>query len=101
MTVLAVDNFVHILKDSCQTVLKSFSLDSHPSCLEWSLDGKFLFVVTEGGFMTVIYIPQNLLVSSRQLPNFGSQNRPINLYVGSNEVFVFNSNGLLLRYLDF
>jgi len=97
ITVLAVENYVHILKDSCQTVLKSFSLDSCPACLGWSPDGKFLFIVSETGFMTVIYIPQNLLVNSRQISNFGPNNQPVDIYVGLDEILMLGSSGLLFR----
>ena len=97
ITVLAIENYIHILKDSCQTVLKSFSLDSCPSCLSWSSDGKFLFVLTETGFMTVIYVPQNLLVSSSQIPEFNSRNQPVDIHVGLNEILVLSNDGLLYR----
>lgn len=96
-TVLAVDSYCHILTDNCQTVLKSFSLDSFPNCLGWSLDGKFLFIVTEGGFMSVIYIPDSLLLATMPLPNFRIPNQAVYITVRKDEVLLLNSSGVLLR----
>ncbi|EFX79172.1 hypothetical protein DAPPUDRAFT_304960 [Daphnia pulex] len=96
-TVMAVDSYCHILTDNCQTVLKSFSLDSFPNCLGWSLDGKFLFIVTEGGFMSVIYIPDSLLLATMPLPNFSIPNQAVYITVRKDEVLLLNSSGVLLR----
>lgn len=96
--VLAVDNYCHILTDNCQVVLKSFSLDSCLSSFSWSSDGKFLFLVTEGGFLSVVYIPDSLLVATMPLPGFNSQNQPIHISVVNDEILVLSSNGTLFRY---
>ncbi|KAK4002762.1 hypothetical protein OUZ56_004564 [Daphnia magna] len=96
-TVIAVDSYCHILTDNCQTVLKSFLLDSHPSCLAWSLDGNFLFIVTEGGHMSVIYIPDSLLLVTMPLPNFSLPNQAVYITIRKDEVLLLSSNGLLLR----
>jgi hypothetical protein len=96
-TVLAVDSYCHILTDNCQTVLKSFSLDSFPNYLGWSLDGKFLFIVTEGGLMSVIYIPDSLLLATMPLPNFSIPNQAVYITVRKDEVLLLNSSGVLLR----
>lgn len=97
-TVLAVDNYCHILTDNCQTVLKSFALDSCPTCLGWSLDGNFLFLVTEGGYMTVIYVPDSLLIATLPMPNFSIPNQPVYITVGKDEVLVLSSSGVLIRF---
>ena len=47
--------------------------------------------------MTVIYIPQNLLVNSRQISNFGPNNQPVDIYVGLDEILMLGSSGLLFR----
>lgn len=94
---IAVDSYCHILTDNCQTVLKSFLLDSHPSCLAWSLDGNFLFIVTEGGHMSVIYIPDSLLLVTMPLPNFSLPNQAVYITIRKDEVLLLSSNGLLLR----
>lgn len=95
--VIAVDSYCHILTDNCQTILKSFALDSCPSCLGWSSDGNFLFVVTEGGFMTVIYIPDSFLLTTMPLPNFTVPNQPVYITVRKDAVLLLSSNGVLLR----
>ncbi len=96
-TVLAVDNYCHILTDNCQTIVKSFSLDSCPSFLGWSSEGNFLFIVTEGGFMSVIYVPASLVIATMPLPNFSAPNHPVYITVRKDEVLVLCSNGMLLR----
>lgn len=96
-TVLAVDNFCHILTDNCETVVKSFALDSCPSNLGWSPEGDFLFVVTEGGCMSVIYIPDKLLITTLTLPNINISNQPVHITVRKEEVLVLTANGSLLR----
>ena len=95
--VLTVDNFCHILSDNCQTVLKSFSLDSCLSCLSWSLEGKFLFLVTEGGCLTVVYAPDALLVATIPLPGFTSDNPPIYIHATADELIIVNFSGKLFR----
>ena len=98
-TALAVDNYFHILSDNCQAVSKSFYLDSHPSSMAWSTDGNFLFVITEGGFMNVIYVPGNLIIDSRHVQLFSPENKPVNIFVRDEEILVLGSTGFLLRYI--
>ena len=96
-TVLAVDNYCHLLADNCETRIKSFSLDSCLSCQTWSSDGQFLFLVTTGGVLTILFIPDRLLIATMPLPNFGAPNHPISIHVGVDEVMILSSIGLLLR----
>lgn len=48
--------------------------------------------------MTVIYIPDRLLVATIPLPNFNAPNHPVSIYVGMDEIMVLSSKGELLRY---
>lgn len=96
-TVLAVDNYCHILADNCETSLKSFSLDSGLSCKTWSSDGQFLFLVTTGGYLTTLFIPDRFLITSMPLPNFSAPNHPVSIYAGMDEIMILSSSGVLLR----